>query len=375
MKLLLNIMLQIFVLASLLSCKGGSTNSFEGGDTVTLKYAKHLKLVKHEGFTVAILENPWDKGKVLHTYIIVPKDNKLPSRLPEGTVVRTPLTRAVATTSVHCSLIMELGKKESIRGICDLKYINIPWIKNQNAANKIADCGSSIAPNIEKIIEADADAILISPFQNSGGYGRLEEWGNPIIEVADYMETSALGRAEWIKFYGMLFGAENEADSIFNKVEANYNRLKQIAGASPKGKSVLFDKITGSVWYVPGGGSTLGQIVQDANSGYAFKDDKSSGSLSLSAETILSKASNSDVWLIRYNTQQDDTYASLLNENNIYSLFKAFKDKQIYGCNTGKTTFYEDTPFHPDLLLRDIIIITHPELRTLGTTKYFKKIK
>ncbi len=375
MKLLLNIMLKIFVLSSLFSCNGGSTKSFERGDTVTMKYAKYLKLVKHEGFTVAILENPWDKGKILHTYVIIPKGGKQPNQLPEGTVIRTPLTRAIVTTSVHCSLIMELGKKESIKGVCDLKYINIPWIKQQNASKRILDCGNSIAPSIEKIIEADADAILISPFQNSGGYGRLEEWGKPIIEVADYMETSALGRAEWIKFYGILFGAEKEADSIFDKVETNYNRLKQVAKKSPKGRSVLFDKITGSVWYVPGGGSTLGQIVQDANACYAFHDDKSSGSLSLSAETILSKASNSDVWLIRYNTQQDDTYKSLLNENKIYSLFKAFKEKQIYGCNTSKSTFYEDTPFHPDLLLRDIIIITHPELKVLGTPKYFKKIK
>ena len=68
-------------------------------------------------------------------------------------------------------------------------------------------------PDIERIIDLRADAILLSPFENSGGYGRLEQIGVPIIECADYMETSALGRAEWMKFYGLLYGKEHEADS------------------------------------------------------------------------------------------------------------------------------------------------------------------
>lgn len=127
-----------------------------------------------------------------------------------------------------------------------------------------------MTPTLEKIIEAKADAILISPFQNSGGYGRLGEWGKPIIEVADYMETSALGRAEWMKFYGMLFGAEHEADSIFNAMEQRYNQLKAIARKSAVRLSIIIDKVSGPVWYVPGGNSTLGRIIADANADYVF---------------------------------------------------------------------------------------------------------
>lgn len=368
-------LLLLSVLTTLVSCRGNSTDTSYSGDTLKLKYAKQLHIIKCKGYTVVSLNDPWNKGKTLHTYILVPSDKSLPPNLPQGTIVRTPLQRAVITTSVHCGLILSFGKQNSIKGVCDVKYINLPWIQQQCKDKKIADCGSGITPTLEKIIEINADAILISPFQNSGGYGRLNEWKKPIIETADYMETSALGRAEWMKFYGMLFGAEKQADSIFNDVETKYNKLKQIAKASNTIPSVIIDNMNSSVWYVPGGQSTIGQIIADANASYPFSDKKSSGSLALPFETVLEKARNCDMWLIRYNSPQKATYESLLTENNGYSQFKAFKNKMIFGCNTYNNTFYEDTPFHPDLLLRDFIIITHPEIKTLGKAKYFEHIK
>ena len=97
-------------------------------------------------------------------------------------------------------------------------------------------------------------------------------------------------------------------------------------------------------------------------------------SIQLTFEAVLEKASDADVWLIRYNSKQPATYNSLLSENQGYARFKAFKDKQVYGCNTYYINFYEETPFHPDMLLRDFAIIAHPDLK-LGTPKYFNLLK
>lgn len=375
------------MLTSICSCKGGSTTAaITGGDTIHLKYAERLQIVKYDGYTVVTLFDPWNLGKILHSYILIPSNKKsinstksnqqkLLSLFPSSTIVNVPIRRAVITTSVHCGLIISLGEKEAIRGICDLRYINIPWIHEQLSHGNIADCGNGMTPTLEKIIDINADAILISPFQNSGGYGRLDDWDKPIIETADYMETSALGRAEWIKFYGMLFGAERKADSLFTEIEKNYNQLKTIAKKSKTYNNVIIDKMNGSVWYVPCGNSTIGRIISDANAGYAFSSNKNSGSLPLTFETILTKAGNSDIWLLRYNSKQPATYTSLLSENHGYSQFKAFKNKQVYGCNTYNNTFYEDTPFRPDLLLRDFIIITHPDIKQLGKPRYFIKLK
>ena len=365
------------MLAVLCSCQGRGVGNtpLSCGDTLRLKYAHLLQMVKYDSCSVVNIADPWNKGKNLHTYILVPADRPLPRHLPQGTVVRTPLRRTVVCTSVHSSLVSALGRRDHIKGVCDLPYINDEWIIEQCRRGNIADCGNGTSPTLEKIIDIDADAILISPFQNSGGYGRLDEWGNPIIETADYMETSGLGRAEWMKFYGMLYGAEAEADSMFAAVEQSYISLKQRAKAAPEGKTMLMNKQTSSVWYVPSGGSTIGSIIADAHAGYAFANDKSSGSLALPFEAVLEKSGQADVWIIRYTGEGQGSLAALLSENKGYAQFKAFKTGEVYGCDTNSCTFYEDTPFHPELLLRDFIIITHPEITDLGQPVYFKKMK
>ena len=203
----------------------------------------------------------------------------------------------------------------------------------------------------------------------------MDELGIPIVETADYMETSALGRAEWMKFYGMLFGAEREADSIFTAVEKHYLELKALAEQTIERQSMMMDKQTGSVWYVPGGNSTIGKLIVDASARYPWSDNENSGSVALPFETVLEKAQNADIWLFRYNSPQAATFSSLLSENKGYSQFQSFKNKNVYGCNTATSTFYEDTPFHPDLLLRDLVIIAHPSLKEMGDPTYFKKIK
>ena len=108
---------------------------------------------------------------------------------------------------------------ESIGGVCDLKYIKLQEVQDGCRTGSIADVGNGMNPDIEKIIDLHPDAIMLSPFENSGGYGRVEKLNIPIIECADYMETSALGRAEWMRFYGLLFGEAQKADSLFAEVE------------------------------------------------------------------------------------------------------------------------------------------------------------
>ena len=373
MKLILRI---LFVsIAILTSCSGGQNRSArEDGDTLHLKYAEHLTIVKHDDYTQVELADPWNQGKILHTYLLVPAHQQLPAHLPKGTVLRTPLQKSVIATSVHCGLVMSFGKKECIGGVCDLQYINLPWIQQQCKQGNIADCGSGLGPTVEKIIELQPNALFLSPFQNNGGYGRMDELGIPIVETADYMETSALGRAEWMKFYGMLFGAEREADSIFSAVEKHYLELKALVEQADERQTVMMDKQTGSVWYVPGGNSTMGKLIVDASARYPWSENENSGSVALPFESVLEKAQNADVWLFRYNSSQPATFASLLSENKGYAQFKSFLNKEVYGCNTATSTFYEDTPFHPDLLLRDFIIITHPSVTHLGETTYFKKL-
>ncbi|MFW5478788.1 MAG: ABC transporter substrate-binding protein [Segatella copri] len=443
----------LLALLVLTACQGGkTTGEAEEGDTLKMKYAKLLTIVKYGEKGTASLDkdaedaeyqyaevnvaNPWKAGTLLHRYILIPKGeegDKTVTRLAlqrtsgmgcTTDTVRTPVERSAVFIAPHCQLMYELGCQQAIRGVCDLNYINIPDVRkraasagkassgnassgnassgnassgnassgNASAQNSIVDCGSSMAPDIERIIALKPEAILVSPFENSGGYGKLDKLHIPIIEAADYMESSPLGRAEWMKFYGMLFGkdknisttvagkaseatlpasCELKADSLFAKIEKEYLKLKAEAGKLPKGLSILTERKTGNVWYVPGGQSTIGILLKDANARYIFSDDKHSGSLPMSPEQILAKGSQVDVWAFKYFGGAPLSQVQLLQEYDGYKALAAFSRGNIYQVDTSTVPYFELTSFHPELLLREFIILAHGE--RFGKLKFYKK--
>ena len=442
----------LLALLVLTACQGGKTTAGEAeeGDTLKMKYAKLLTIVKYgeKGtassdkdaedaeyqYAEVNVANPWKAGTLLHRYILIPKGeegDKTVTRLAlqrtsgmgcTTDTVRTPVERSAVFIAPHCQLMYELGCQQAIRGVCDLNYINIPDVRkraasagkassgnassgnassgNASAQNSIVDCGSSMAPDIERIIALKPEAILVSPFENSGGYGKLDKLHIPIIEAADYMESSPLGRAEWMKFYGMLFGkdknisttvagkalttvagkaseatlpasCELKADSLFAKIEKEYLKLKAEAGKLPKGLSILTERKTGNVWYVPGGQSTIGILLKDANARYIFSDDKHSGSLPMSPEQILAKGSQVDVWAFKYFGGAPLSQVQLLQEYDGYKALAAFSRGNIYQVDTSTVPYFELTSFHPKLLLREFIILAHGE--RFGKLKFYKK--
>ncbi|WP_418794641.1 ABC transporter substrate-binding protein [Phocaeicola coprophilus] len=375
-KILLSAYIVTWVLL-LSACGGGSkTSSLQAeGDTIRMKYSSLLQIVKHADYTVVTIRNPWDTLKVLHTYLLADREKPLPEHLPEGTVVRTPLQKSVIYSSVHCSLWSELDELKGIGGVCGLEYIKLPQIQEGCRNGSIVNVGNSMNPDIERIIDLRPDAILLSPFENSGGYGRVGKLNIPIIECADYMETSALGRAEWMRLYGLLLGKEAQADSLFAGIEKEYLTLtQQVKSQNLKRPTVISEMKNSSAWYIPGGNSTMGRLYQDAGADYVFASLSNSGSVPLAFETVFDRGGNADIWLIKYNQPQDKTYSELERDYAPYARFKAFQDRKVYGCNTNHVPFYEESPFHPELLLKDLIKIFHPELLPDYDLKYFSNL-
>ena len=168
------VILFIFLLALLSSCGGKSKTAsvIEAEETIPLRYAENLSLSATEDYTIARLRNPWDTTRILHTYVLVDKEKSLPADLPEGTLVRMPLSKAVVYSSVHCGLLNQIGALKSIGGVCDLKYIKLQEVQDGCRTGSIADVGNGMNPDIEKIIDLHPDAIMLSPFENSGEIGR-----------------------------------------------------------------------------------------------------------------------------------------------------------------------------------------------------------
>ena len=352
---------------------GKQTSSKEALSSDSIQYAQGFTVQRFDAYTMVEVRDPWDSTRLLQRYLLVDREKSVPDGLPKGTIVKVPVKDIVVYTSVHAAIIDQLHEINKVIGVCEPRYMDTPAIQEGIQAGRIADLGEATSPNIEKMIEIGAELVIASPFQNSS-YGPVEKIGIPIIEGADYMEALPLGRTEWIRFYGLLFGKQEMADSIFRETEQAYLSLKDLTAHIDNRPTVLLEKKFGSSWYVPSGDSYMAHLIEDAGANYMFKDLPGTGSTPLAFETVFDKAIHADIWLVKYNRSSEMTYNDLRSEYTPYENFDAFKKQRIYSCNTGVVPYYEEFPLHPEYLLKDLIWIFHPELVSGYSPRYFSKV-
>lgn len=342
---------------------------------IIFRYARNISITRDSNTYRVVLADPWHPGQSLRTYLLLAPGAAQPRNADPATTLRIPLRRSLIFTTVHASLIEMLHVQRAIAGVADAEYMLIPDIRrrlrNPTDSFPIADCGSTLSPNIEKIIDLSPDAIFLSPMENSSDHGRLGQAGIPLIECAEYMESSALARAEWMKFYGLLFGCARQADSLFSLVERSYRRLERKAAQAKITRSVLPDRRTGDVWYMPGGQSSIGRIYKDAHGRYAFAADRHSGSLALPFETVLDKAGQADFWILLHNGPIDRH--RLLDEFPGYAALRPMRTGEIYGCRIDRIPYFEEVSWRPDRLLCDLIQLFHPDIR-IAPLRYYRRI-
>lgn len=372
----INTLLLISFILIFAGCNNGKPAGEDNSQAHTeyeVHYAKGFQVKKYDNYTTVSVRDPWDTTRTLQTYILVDKTKELPTDLPKGTIVKIPLNNVATYSTIHCSTLNELNAVDLIKGVCEPQYIKLANIQDGLKNGAIVDLGMASKPDAEKLIMLSPDAIFATPIQG-WTYGSIEKTGIPILETTDYTESHPLGRAEWIRFYSLFIGKEHLADSLFAITESNYNAVKEAVAKTSIHPSVFTDLRYQGKWNMPGGKSFMANMLADAGASYTWSDDESGTYMPLAFESVLDKAGEADCWIIKYNWPEDMTYESLKKEYKPYSYFKAFKEKNIYGCNTAYSSYYEDLPIHPDYILKDMAYIFHPELFPGYAPKYYKKI-
>ena len=361
----------LLFLLFLTSCREKQKQPNPGNEDI--QYASGFSYDRQEQYTLLTVHNPWEKGKILQQYVLVPKNREIPDNLPEGTLVRTPLEKVVCFSSVVCGFLERLGVSQCITGVAESEYIKVPVIQERIKEGKIIDVGQAANPDVEKLFVLNPEVILANTLQDIG-IGQVSKTGIPIIECMEYMETLPLGQTEWIRFLAFFFEKEAEADALFRETEEKYNTLKNLVENPEYRPTVFTETMYSGVWYIPGGNSYISHLFADAGADYLWKDNLSSGAINCSFEQVLEKAEEADYWLIKYYSPQAMTYEELLSKNTNYVLFDAFKNKHIFTCNTFQVLYYEDIPIHPERILENLIAIFHPEIATEPKTRYYVPI-
>lgn len=329
-----------------------------------------------KGATLVDITNPWDTSRLLMSYLLL-EQGAVPDSVPareRSVVLRVPLSRSLVYSSVHASAMGELGAADAVAGVAEGQYFSTPFVVEGLRKKKIVDVGSAMSPSVEQIAALTPDAVLMSPYQNAG-HGVVEEMGITCIDMADYMEPTPLGRAEWVKFLGLLYGQSQRADSLYEAVKGRYTALRDSATVITQRPLVLTEMLTDGYWFVPGGRSYQSRLIQDAGGRYAWADNADTGSLQLDFSAVYAAAGDADVWLTK-TFGQPLTLASLRGQYPLNSQFKAFKTGEVYNADTSRGTLYDDIAFHPDLVLEEYARIFHPAEFPAGGggLRYFSKV-
>jgi iron complex transport system substrate-binding protein len=342
------------------------------------KYAQGFKLIKAQDQTVLIIKNPYQNADKTYRYLIINDTTEAFNSDNFDGIIKTPLASIVVTSTTHIPALELLEKEHLLVGFPNINYISSEKTRQLINDGEIIDLGSNEGLNTEVLLNLNPDVIVgFGIDSHNKAFNNLTNIGIPVVYNGDWMETSPLGKAEWIKFFGVLLDKQQAADSIFNQIEKDYLAAKKIAQQTNNKPTILSGALYRDVWYLPGGDSTEAQLLKDANVNYLWQDTKTSGSLSLSFETVFEKGKDADIWL---NPSNYKSYSVLEKSNKNYTEFKAYKSKNIFSvANTtgakGGTIYYELGTTRPDWVLKDLIKICHPHLLPDYQPIFFKPLK
>ncbi len=344
----------------------------------SVEYASGFELYVHDNFTLLKVTKPWPNATYTETFVLHKKDVVLPDSLKNTTQIIVPLQTVVVTSTTHIPSLEMLGVEKTMVGFPNTDYISSEKIRKNVNAGLIKEVGKNELLNTEILLDLQPDVLV--------GFGingqnptldLLKKNGQKVIFNGDWVEQSPLGKAEWIKLFGALYDKNEKATEIFNSIKNEYKKTLSLVDKSAKKPSILCGAIYQDVWYMPEGDSWAALFLKEAHGNYLWQNNTGIGSLALSFETVLEKAQNADFWI---GPSQFCSLKEMQNSNPHYSQFKAFQTKNVYSFavkkgEKGGLLYYELAPNRPDLVLKDLIKILHPECLPNHQLYFFQKLE
>ncbi len=342
-------------------------------------YARGFHIEERNEWTRLTVFNPWAQAQnVSANYYLVDKEGVIADTLIGQNVIRTPVTRVVCLSTTHLAFLDALGVDEAVVGISGSRYVSGASYRKRLDAGMLPDVGYGQNLNYELMVSLHPDLVMIYGVGSevTGNIQKLKELNIPVILVAEYLEETPLGKAEWIRFVGALFQKEPEAVDYFNRVKDEYGRLKQkLEGIQEKPK-ILVGSPYKDTWWVPGGNSYLANLIADAGGQYLGKENLSHESYAISFENALIWGNEADIWIHMGNmTSRAEIIAadSRFGELNVFVHGNIYNNIKRLGVHGGND-FWESGTVNPHRILNDLIAIFHPQYAE-GGIYYYQEIK
>ena len=378
MKFVKNTIFFFLIVSLFVQCKKENQHEIKSGIKNEISYAKGLEIYKYEGFSILKITKPWPGAKENFTYVLQEKNGIVPDSLKQFTIIPIPLKSIVVTSTTHIPALEMLGVENTLIGFPNTDYISSEKTRKLIDAGKVREVGTNETLNTEVLIDMSPDLIVSFGLNNNNPtIDNLQKSGLKVIYNGDWTEQSPLGKAEWIKFFGALYGLDTKANTIFSEIEKDYTNTLALAKKAIAKPTTLCGAMYQEQWYVPQGESWAALFLKDAQSNYLWANSKGTGSLSLPFETVLDKAQTAEYWI----APGDFSSLKEMNDSNPhYKEFNAFKNKKVYSYSINKGAkggimYFELSPTRPDWVLKDLIKIFHPELLPNHKLFFYQKLE
>lgn len=358
----------IILLFSICSCKNNSENknsAIKQGEKVNIENAQGFNITRFDGYSILTVNTPWPEAKDPFVYLLKEEKAEIPENIEYDQIVEVPVKKIVVTSTTHLPALEALNEENTLVGFPGLNYISSERTRELIKDGSISELGQNENINTEVLIDLSPDVVIGFAINASNkSFETIQKTGIPVIYNGDWTELTPLGKAEWIKFFGALYGKAEKAAEIFQNIKSEYIEAKELAKSADTRPNVISGSMYNDSWYMPYGNSWQAQFIKDANANYLYADTEGDGSLSLAFESVIEKAEDAEYWI---SSGQFTSYEQLFNESEHYKRFKAVQEKKVYSVSlsqgeTGGVLFYELGPQRPDLILKDLISIFHPEL-------------
>jgi iron complex transport system substrate-binding protein len=353
----------LFAAIALVACKGEKKESKSGGITPN-RYATGFRVDDKGTYRDVFVQHVDDSATPPIQYRLIAQDQELPLAQVGVTVIRVPIKSLVCTSTTHIPHLDYLGDTDKLIGFPSLEYISSTAMRSRIDAGKVEELGKENGLNLERVAALNPSLVMAYTMNKDlGQLKKVQELGIPVVVNAEFIEQHPLGRAEWIKFTALFLGKEKQADSIFRGIETEYLKIKTLADGFTEKPTVLTGIPYGGIWYLPGGKNYGAQFFTDAGCNYLWSDNSSSGYLQLSLEAVYEKAIKADYWIGVASFKQ---YDALKTTDARFADLAPFKNKTVFHYNgrigaTGGNEYFELAYLRPDLILKDLIQITHPK--------------
>jgi iron complex transport system substrate-binding protein len=342
-------------------------------------YAHGFQIEQTGDVTRVTVFNPWEKAdNVSIRYFLVEKNKPVPDSLADERIIRTPVERVICLSTTHIGFLDALEETATVIGISGSQYVSSENIRKRMEKGEVSDVGYGQNLNYELIVSQKPELVMVYGIGSevTSYVQKLEELGIAAVMVAEYLEETPLGKAEWIKFIGAFFQKEKEAQHFFEQVESEYHRLKKLAAETTEKPKVLVGSPYKDSWWIPGGNSYLANLISDAGGDYLGKENPSNESYVISFEHALTFANEADVWINMGNQASKD---EILNTDERFKNFGVFKNGRLFNNikqlnKHGGNDFWESGTVNPHVVLHDLIAVFHPELVEKEMV-YYQEIK